>query len=61
VTKTKSKTYFNLIREDWILVYWNWQITNFAPWSSIRFCGCQSLSGDTCNCTCTCRHTCKMF
>jgi len=21
----KSKQYFNLIREDWVLVCWNWQ------------------------------------
>jgi len=24
-TETKSKQYFNLIRKDWVLVYWNWQ------------------------------------
>jgi len=24
-TETKSKQYFDLIRKDWMLVYWNWQ------------------------------------
>jgi len=23
-TEAKSKQYFNLIGEDWMLVYWNW-------------------------------------
>jgi len=27
-TETKSKQYFNLIQEDWMLVYWNWQCRN---------------------------------
>jgi len=24
ITETKIKQYFNLIWEDWVLVYWNW-------------------------------------